>query len=168
MLLLTVVEAIVAVNEFFGTPLTHADKDQLIAEGVTWWRRYGLSDRPVMDDWDSFNSYWQQMLTDNLESNATTEYVTASKTTAVPSPPGLPQWIWRPICRPVVSVNLWLLAGLMPEPARQILGITWTRRDQRRLDILATVLRHAWRLFPARARYFPRARTGMHASAPTG
>jgi uncharacterized protein (DUF2236 family) len=163
----TFIEAAVAINEFFGTPLTHSEKDQLIAEGVTWWRRYGLSDRPVLDDWDSFDAYWQQMLTGTLESNATTDYALAARTTTVPPPPGVPAWLWRPISRPVMSVNVWLLAGLMPEQARQTLGITWNPSDQRRLEIAAALIRHTWPLLPARARYFPRARTGMRATSPT-
>lgn len=50
----TFVESMIALNDFFGTPLTLAEKDQLVREGVTWWQGYGLSNRPVLDDDECF------------------------------------------------------------------------------------------------------------------
>ncbi len=47
---MTFVEMVIAINDLFGTPLTAAEEGSLIREAVTWWRRYGLSERPVIDD----------------------------------------------------------------------------------------------------------------------
>jgi uncharacterized protein (DUF2236 family) len=64
----------VAANEVFGTPLTETEKDQLVREGITWWRRYGLSMRPVVGTWAEFQAYFDRMLTEELEHNATTRW----------------------------------------------------------------------------------------------
>lgn len=54
----TFIDAVISLEEFFGTPLTCAQKDQMIREGVTWWQQYGLSMRPVIDNYADFRAYW--------------------------------------------------------------------------------------------------------------
>lgn len=75
---LTFVESMICPQEYFGTPLTAAEKDQLVAEGLTWWRRYGLSDRPGSADAASFDAYWDHVLDTVLEDNDTTRWVTSA------------------------------------------------------------------------------------------
>jgi uncharacterized protein (DUF2236 family) len=157
----TFVEGILAVNDFFGTPLTRAESDQLFAESVTWWRRYGLSDRPVFSSYAEFGEYWQRMLGEELERNTTTDHAIGLVGTPVPPPPAIPRAIWPLIRGPFMRFNLWLGTGLLPPRARDILGLPWTARDQRRLRIFAAVVRRTWPLLPRRVRYERRAYLNM-------
>ncbi|WP_063038657.1 oxygenase MpaB family protein [Nocardia grenadensis] len=74
----TFVELTIALNEHFGTPLTTAEKDQLIAEGVTWWRMYRLSDRVLVADYAEFEEYWHRTIDEVFEANATTDFALRS------------------------------------------------------------------------------------------
>lgn len=157
----TFVEVIIALNQYFGTPLTTDQKQQLVAEGVTWWQRYGLSMQPVIDNYADFEAYWQYMLDHELESNATTDVALNVAGHDIPPPKGVPAPLWNLTRKPVTRLGVWLANGFMPERGREILGLTWTARDQRRLDALATIVRRTWPLLPAWVRYFSRAHHNM-------
>lgn len=157
----TFVEGIMAVNEFFGTPLTAEEKDRLVAEGVTWWRRYGLTDRPAIDNYPDFAAYWERMLAEELESNSTTDYAVTMVQARIPPPSFIPAPVWALVRDPVVRFMTWLSAGLMPPRAREILGLTWTADDQRRFAAVAAVVRWTWPKLPRRLRYLDRAYRNM-------
>lgn len=157
----TFVEGIIAVNEFFGTPMTRAEKERLIAEGVTWWKRYGLTTRPVIDNYADFEAYWERMLAEELEPNSTTDYAVNLVEARIPPPAFVPAPVWALVRNPVVRFGSWLSAGLLPPRAREILGLTWTARDQRRFDAVAAVVRWTWPKLPRRLRYLDRAYTNM-------
>ncbi|MEU1209387.1 oxygenase MpaB family protein [Nocardia sp. NPDC005825] len=157
----TFVETCVALNDYFGTPLTDTEKDQLIAEGAAWWRRYGLSERVVIDNYADFQRYWDRTIDEVLESNATTDYVTTLRHTKIPPLTGIPQPVWDLIWRPVMTANVWLANGLMPTRCRDTLGWQWTRTDQALLAALATTIRTIWPILPQRLRYHPRAYAGI-------
>lgn len=157
----TFVESIIAGQEYFGTPLTPVEKDQLIAESVTWWQRYGLSMRPVLTTYAEFEAYWQRMLDEELERNATTDYALAMDTVLLPPPPLVPWFVWPLVRRPLMRFNGWLLNALMPERAREILGLVWTDRDERRFRRFAGHVRRVWPLVPRRLGTHPRAYVNM-------
>lgn len=157
----TFVEGIMAVNEFFGTPMTRAEKERLVAEGVTWWKRYGLSTRPVIDNYADFEAYWERMLAEELESNSTTDYAVTMVEARIPPPAFVPAPVWAVVRNPVVRFGSWLSAGLLPPRAREILGLAWTARDQRRFAAVAAVVRWIWPKLPRRLRYLDRAYTNM-------
>src|SRR5690606_35978991 len=52
---------------FFARPYTRRQKEQLYRETVTWWRRYGLSDRPVPKDYRSFRAKFDHICRNELE-----------------------------------------------------------------------------------------------------
>ena len=39
-----------------------AEKEQIYRESKTWYRRYGVSDRPMPADYAAFEKYWDRML----------------------------------------------------------------------------------------------------------
>lgn len=157
----TFVEMIIAFNEYFGKPLTMAEKDQLVAEGVTWWQRYGLSMRPVIYTYAEFETYWNRMLAEELERNATTDWAMSAAEHPMPAPPGVPGLAWKVLERPFVRANMWLGVGLLPPQARETLGVEWSGRDELVLRALGQCVRRTWPLLPARIRYHPRAYAGM-------
>ncbi|MGW5054014.1 oxygenase MpaB family protein [Actinokineospora sp. NPDC004072] len=157
----TFIEGIIAVNERFGTPLTPAEKDQLVAEGVTWWQRYGLSMRPVVDNYADFAAYWDRMLAEELEANATTDFAIDMVNARIPAPRFVPGPVWALVRDPVVRFGAWLSVGLLPPRARDILGLAWTDRQERRLAAVAAVVRAVWPRLPRRLRWFGRARANL-------
>lgn len=157
----TFIELNIAINEYFGTPLTDAQKDQLIAEGVTWWRMYGLSDRVLVSNYAEFQEYWNRTIDEVLERNPTTDFALDLTRTRIPALPGIPEPLWSVIWRPVMAFNLWLANGLMPERARQILGMRWRGADQVAFGAVCAAIRWSWPLLPDRLRYMPRAYAGV-------
>ncbi len=158
----TFIELNIAVNEYFGTPLTDEEKEQLIAEGITWWRMYGLSDRVLVRDYAEFKQYWDRTIDEVLERNATTDFALSLDRHRIPAFPGIPEPVWTVIWRPVMAFNLWLANGLMPERARDILGMRrWTRLDRAAFTVFCNAVRHTWPLLPERLRYAPRAYAGI-------
>lgn len=157
----TFIDVVITVEEFFGTPLTDAEKDQVVREGVTWWQRYGLSMRPVIDNYADFRSYWDHMHDNVLESNKTTQFaagelgpIAVPKTLPVP----IPEPLWDNIIEPIArQATPWLMAAMMDPRARDLLGLSWSRRDQFAFTLLQQVVRTTWPRLPQRLRYFPRA-----------
>src|SRR5215467_5412751 len=52
---------IIKTAEYFCGGLTEAEKRQLFAEHVQWYRMYGMSMRPVPDSWEDFQEYWERV-----------------------------------------------------------------------------------------------------------
>ncbi|SHT70491.1 Uncharacterized protein conserved in bacteria [Mycobacteroides abscessus subsp. bolletii] len=161
----TFIDAVISLEEFFGTPLTGAQKDQVIREGVTWWQQYGLSMRPVIDNYADFRAYWYHMHDHVLESNKTTEFavgrlgkIAIPKTFPVP----IPEPAWNLLLEPIARrMTPWLMSAMMTPRGREILDLSWSRRDQRLFSLLQAIVRTVWPRVPQRLKYFPRAYAGI-------
>ena len=150
----------VKVCEHFGRPLTHAQKEQLYAEGVQWWRLYGMSMRPVPPDWDSFERYWDDMCARVLEDNkATRDVLDIAGIGKPPTMTWLPDPVWA-LARVAVSRGfVWLTVGLYDEPVRRKLGYRWRAVDELAFRAVGRAVAAGWRLVPRDLRFHPRART---------
>jgi uncharacterized protein (DUF2236 family) len=154
----TFFEAQIATQELFGVPFTTAEKQQLYAESITWYARYGLTMRPVPPDYDAFERYWQQMLEDVLE--ATPIALEAVQTMSqLPAPyPRIDGPAWATV-RPLIGFSApWLARGTLPLKARETLAINWSLADELTLRTLRTLIRTAWPILPSSLRHLPRAR----------
>ncbi|MGL4306339.1 MAG: oxygenase MpaB family protein [Mycobacteriaceae bacterium] len=152
---------IIDFEERFGAKrLSRAEKDQIVQEGVTWWRRYELSDRPVFDDYQSLCAYMDTMLDEVLTDTYTTKWAKNVNSAKLPSPPGVNPVVWK-IAAPLVTAILeWLNKALLPEKARNILGMPWTRLDKilyRGLALSIRLVNLFWPYLPMRVRFMPRA-----------
>lgn len=146
--------------------LTGPEREQLYAEGVEWYRRYGVSDRAVPADRAAFQVAWDAYCTEVLEINEAVEWVLH----AINHPrrvrlPGLLHHA-DPLFRiPVVRqlaiepVRITAIGGL-PAVVRERFGIPWHRRDQMELDALELAVQRGWWLVPPTVRWHPRARDG--------
>jgi uncharacterized protein (DUF2236 family) len=159
----TFVWSIIGITEAFGPRLTVHEKDRLIAESVLWWRRYGMTDRPVLHDWASFEAYWDDMLEHQLERSAVTDFAYAARD--LPPPPRFPPALWKLTGRPISWAGRWVSRGLMPPRARATLDLPWHRRDALAFGALRLAMRTLWPLVPARLRYQPRAYAGFRRAA---
>jgi uncharacterized protein (DUF2236 family) len=147
--------------EHFGTPMTSAQKQQLYAEGVQWWRLYGMSMRPVPPDWDAFEAYVDDICRNVLEVNKATLDVRDIRRIAKPPAFGhLPDAAWRVLRVPITWHMLWMTTGLYPQPVRDKLGLRWTRADAIAFRLQGRLVAAAWNLVPFDRRFHPRARAG--------
>jgi uncharacterized protein (DUF2236 family) len=141
--------------------LTDAEKRQLFDEHVEWYRMYGMSMRPVPATWEEFQTYWNHMCNDVLENNYAARAVL--DLTELPKPPWaewMPDRVWRGQRKMLAPFFVWFTVGLYDPAVRQLMGYTWSGRDEwlhRRLGQLVHV---AFSLLPKRSRMHPRARAG--------
>ncbi len=153
----TFVEAAIETQRVFGTPLTRGELERFYRESITWWRRYGMSMAPVPESYEAFRAYWGGMFETELA--ATTVAVAAMEATTMPvPPPGVPELVWNVVGeQAAVFGATWITKATLPPVAREILGVRWTRRDERLAQAYHRSVRLAWNAVPARARRMPRA-----------
>lgn len=145
----------------FVRPLTDADRRRIYAESKTWFRRYGVSDRVMPEDWEAFQAYWKRMLEEVLEPHPTARYGVGYVTKGLPAPRRVPRALWRLISPPLNAVARFITVGGLPPRARKLLDLPWSPADERRYRRFAAVVRRldlVWPLLPEAVRYFPHAR----------
>jgi uncharacterized protein (DUF2236 family) len=152
----------IIVAERFCGGITEDEKRQLFEEHLAWYRMYGVSMRPVPKTWEEFNGYWDHMCREVLEVNKAT--LDVLKLENYPKPPfaqWIPEWLWNRNQRHLVApFMVWLTVGLYDPPVRELMGYTWSSRDEwlhRRFGDLVNV---GFRLLPRRRRLHPRGRAG--------
>ncbi|MDA3629610.1 oxygenase MpaB family protein [Saccharopolyspora sp. WRP15-2] len=149
----------ILINEHFGEPLSEEQKAQVYAEGVQWYRLYGMSMRPVPPDWPSFQRYWDHMCREVLEDNkATRDVLDLSRIGKPPTMRWLPEPLWKLARIPIGRGFTWLTVGLYDQAIRDKLGYRWTARDERLMRVVGRALAVVWRFVPFERRYHPRAR----------
>jgi len=60
---------------YFPRPLRRSEKEQLYAETVTWYRRYGVSDRPVPPTYGAFRARFDEICRHELELTPAVQWV---------------------------------------------------------------------------------------------
>jgi|HigsolmetaAR202D_1030399.scaffolds.fasta_scaffold20294_2 uncharacterized protein (DUF2236 family) len=154
-------ESMISGGDWFGEPLTEAERERAYEESIAWYARYGVSMRPVPETWKAFQEYWDHMVNEVLEpTEAALRYL--NDPTPWPAPyPWLSGPAWR-VLHPVVRHGPnWVARGTLPPRARELLGLTWSERDERLLRALGAAVRTGWRFVPRPLRYMPRARAGI-------
>ena len=145
----------------FGGGLTETQKRQLFDEHITWYRMYGMSMRPVPRTWDEFRAYWERMCREVLEDTWAARQVLDLST--MPKPPTA-QWIpdrpWSLYVKALSPLVVWVTVGLYDPPVRELMGYTWSTRDERLHRMFGRAVGLAFRCLPRRARMHPRARAG--------
>ncbi|KSU80611.1 oxygenase MpaB family protein [Rhodococcus qingshengii] len=147
--------------ENFSGGLTEAQKRQLFTEHIQWYRLYGMSMRPVPETWEAFQEYWDHMCRNVLEDNkATRDVLDLSGLGKPPYMTWLPDPLWRLARIPLARGFVWLTVGMYDQPVRDLLGYSWTSRDQKIHNAVGRTVNTVFRLVPWRYRYQPRARAG--------
>ncbi|MGH9273481.1 MAG: oxygenase MpaB family protein, partial [Acidimicrobiales bacterium] len=154
------------VDRFDDRRLTRSEREQMYREGITWYRRYGVSDRPVPGSRAAFQTEWDRVCEHDLEMNDAVAFVLQMLDKplrlALPRPLGVLNPVLRrgPVARAVaVPARISAIGGL-PTIVRERFDIPWTRADQRQLDALELAVRKAWRFVPFSVRWQPRAQDG--------
>ena len=153
-------------TDTFVKRLSRAEKEQMYAESKTWYRRYGVSDRPMPADYAGFERYWDRMINEVLVAHRSAQYGVGYVTKGFPRPKGVSPLVWRlaaPVFNPLVA---FLTTGGMPPRTREILGLPWDDRKERRYQRFAALCRTPavnwlWGRVPMKYRYVPYAREGF-------
>ena len=152
------VEHLITATDTFIRRLTRAEKEQLFAESVTWFERYGVSSRDTPQTYAEFEAYFEHALDEQLVAHRTASYGVGYATKGWPRPQRVPFWLWWLVRRPVNAVSSALTIGGMPPQGREILGLPWDERRERRYQRFARTSRafdRAYRRLPARFRMHP-------------
>ena len=154
----TFVDQVLYFGDTFVKRLTDAETEQIYLESKTWYRRYGVSDRPMPADYAGFQRYWDRMLDEILVAHPTARYGIGYVTKGFPQPKGVPAWAWRVIAPAFNPAAAFLTTGGMPPRTRDLLGLPWSDRKEWAYQRFAAVWRSrpvnwAWVRLPMRLRY---------------
>ena len=160
------VEHLITATDTFIRPLGRAEREQLFAESVTWFERYGVSARGTPRTYAEFEAWFDRMLEQRLVAHRTATYGVGYATKGWPRPRKLSRPVWWLVRRPVDAISSSLTIGGMPPRAREILGLPWDERRERRYRRFARTCRRLaplydrlparWRLHPIPLRAFAR------------
>lgn len=146
----TFLDIVLTGTERFIRPLSDAEKEQLYAESITWYRRYGVSEQPMPATYADFVAYWDRMIADVLVPHRTAAYGLGYVTKGVhriPPPPGLPKPLWQAVTRAIGPFVVFLTVGGMPEQSRAQLELPWTAAQERRYRRFCAAMRTASPVF---------------------
>jgi len=131
---------------YFARPLRRSEQEQLYAESITWYRRYGVSDRPVPPTLDAFRNRFEQVCRDELELTPAVQWVLdpASNPGARGKPvrlPGLLAPFNGLASRLGTDVLRTIVYGNMPDIVRRRFGFRWTHADRARFVAVCSAFR---------------------------
>ena len=154
----TFVEQVLYFADTFVKRLTDEEKERIYLESKTWYRRYGVSDRPMPADYAGFQRYWDHMMEQIVIAHPTAKYGVGYVTKGFPRPKGVSPWTWRLVSPVFDPVAAFLTTGGMPPRARDLLELPWGPRRERAYQAFAAVWRSApvnwvWNRLPMTVRY---------------
>jgi uncharacterized protein (DUF2236 family) len=161
----TFVEQVLYFADTFVKRLTEAEKEQIYLESKTWYRRYGVSDRPMPADYAGFQRYWDHMIEEIVVAHPTARYGVGYVTKGFPCPKGVPPLAWKVIAPVFNPAAAFLTTGGMPPRTRVLLDLPWSGRKERAYQAFAACWRSravnwAWDRLPMRLRYNTFAQAG--------
>lgn len=154
----TFVEHMIVATDTFIRRLSEAEKDQIIRESATWFSRYGVSATGTPQSWTEFQSYWQHALDERLIAHRTAAYGVGYATKGWPRPKQIHPALWFVVKRPINALSSFITIGGMPERGRELLGLPWDEKRERRYQRFAAVSRALSPLYarlPGTARMHP-------------
>ena len=161
----TFVDQVLYFADTFVKRLTREEKEQIYLESKTWYRRYGVSDRPMPANYDEFERYWDRMIDEIVVPHQTAKYGVGYVTKGFPCPEGVSPVVWRMIAPVFNPVSAFLTTGAMPPRTRDMLGLPWSDRQERRYQRFAALWRSRpvnwmWDRLPMSLRYNTFAQSG--------
>lgn len=161
----TFVEQVIYFADTFVKRLSEAEKEQIYLESKTWYRRYGVSDRPQPATYAEFVQYWDRMLDEVAVAHKSARYGVGYVTKGFPCPKGVNPVAWKIVAKVFDPVAAFLTTGGLPPRARDLLGLPWTERQERRYQRFAAFCRSrpvnwAWDRLPMSVRYSKFAQAG--------
>jgi uncharacterized protein (DUF2236 family) len=134
-----------AADRFHHRPPRGADRERYYAESVEWWRRYGLSMRPVAPDLPSFLAEFDDICANQLEWTPAAERALAVKRLELPMAPAIAS---RLVSIPGAPLARLTLVGGLPSVVRKRFDIPWGWPQQQAYWAFARSVRNAGRAVP--------------------
>jgi uncharacterized protein (DUF2236 family) len=135
------VEHLITATDTFIRRLTEQEKAQIFAESVTWFARYGVSARGTPQTYAEFTAYFDRMLAEELVGHRIAVYGVGYARKGWPRPAKVHRALWWLVRRPVNAASAFVTIGGLPPRARQLLGLSWDDRRERRYQRFARVCR---------------------------
>jgi uncharacterized protein (DUF2236 family) len=141
-----------------GREFTEAERDELLRDNRRLARLLHVPLKGYPETQAEFDRYFDAMV---LTLQPTPEIVDAieqmkSGTIELPaSIPAVAHPVVRWLARPALALNYLSIVGLLDPRLRDMIGVTWTAAEQRRLERIYTGIRLAYRMLPERLTYFP-------------
>jgi uncharacterized protein (DUF2236 family) len=154
----TFVEQVLYFADTFVKRLTREEKEQIYLESKTWYRRYGVSDRPMPADYAEFERYWDRMMGEVAVAHKSARYGVGYVTKGFPRPKAVHPAVWRVVSPVFDPVAAFLTTGGLPPRARELLELPWSERQERHYQRLAAFFRSLpvtwlWDHLPMSVRY---------------
>lgn len=132
---------------FFAVPLRRHQQEQLYAETVTWYRRYGLSDRPVPRDLDAFRARFDEICRHELEITPAVAWVLDPKKNPAATvareerSTGAKAFVGNLATQASSELLRTMVYGVMPDAVRRRFDFRWTHADRARFLAVCAGLR---------------------------
>jgi uncharacterized protein (DUF2236 family) len=131
---------------YFPIPLSRRRQEQLYAESVTWYRRYGVSDRPVPPNLNAFRQRFADICRNELELTPAVSWVLDPRSNpgsdgppvALPGPLSLLDGIANRTGAELLRV---IVYGNLPDVVRRRFGFRWTQADRAAFVAVCTAVR---------------------------
>lgn len=154
----TFVEQVLYFADTFVKRLTDAEKEQIYLESKTWYRRYGVSDRPMPATYAEFVQYWDRMMDEVAVPHKSARYGVGYVTKGFPCPKAVHPAVWRVVASVFNPVAAFLTTGGLPPRARDLLELPWSERQERKYQRFAAFWRSrpvnwVWDHLPMSVRY---------------
>ena len=136
--------------------MTAKEKEQYFQESRTWYTFYGVAEPEGAPT--TYNEYVEYMdrMYDTLGPSETIDRSRiVNGLTLDPPTPDVPRWLWKPIAPFAGKLLLWAAIGLLPTKVRDVVGLEWTDKDERRLNLFARGTRTLFAVLPRKARMVP-------------
>lgn len=138
---------------YFPGRLRRSQQEQLYAETVTWYRRYGVSDRVVPPTLDDFRSRFHEICAHELERTPAVSWVLDPETNpgtgparrlSLPGPLSALDGIANGVARELGSDTMRLLVlGCLPDIVRRRFDISWSNLDRVRFTALCAAIQRS-------------------------
>ncbi|MEU4328271.1 oxygenase MpaB family protein [Nonomuraea dietziae] len=154
---LTLFERYITLHRYFGTPYSAEQERALYAESQQLGRILRVPGREVPPTIEEFWPYFDEMIAERLEPHPTALEVLATMR-GTPVPPMVPRVLrrlWAPVGMGSGEFNHFVTVGTLPPAVREVLGLSWSARDERRLRRLGRAVAALTPHLPERARYLP-------------
>ncbi|MEV0678572.1 oxygenase MpaB family protein [Actinosynnema sp. NPDC050436] len=163
---LTLFEAVVTLHELGGDALDPEEARRFYAEWCALGRLFGLAEGDQPATLEEFRAYFDHMVADVLEDNATVRDLLSGSIFRIPAPSGLPlpDAVWSPLRYVIVSAAVQATQATLPEVYRERLRLTTAPGA----GLVVAGVHHAVRtvlsLVPKPWRYMPYASAAIRAT----
>lgn len=154
--------AVTAAPLLLGRPFTDDEVQEVFRDNRRIAKILQVPMNGYPETTDEFADYFDDFIENKLIAHPVAAELVAQMQAAPPVPKQVPRRL-RPAARTLAAVasaplqrfNYLTTAGVMDPRVREILGLSWSDREQRELERRHAVVRSAYRVLPERVTFFP-------------